>query len=101
MISQVRANFKANKEKASGQKKEISNEWVDQDDIDDQENHQNTSNQYNINMQPPKPNKKSSLEKYKPRMLGSDEKNGSVLNISNSFLNNTAINSGSKNRELD
>ncbi len=101
MISQVRANFKANKQKLSSQKKEIDNEWIDQDNIDDEENHQNTSNQYNITMQPPKPSKKGSLEKYKPKMMGSDQKNGSVLNISNSFLNNTALHSGSKNRQLD
>jgi hypothetical protein len=33
--------------------------------------------------------------------MGSEDKSASVLNISNSFLNHTGINSGHKNRELD
>ena len=94
IVSQVRANFHANRKK-SPQPAQGDHSWEDDSEQSDEENHQNSVNKTKIN--PPKVSTKSPLEQYRPPMTTSKKQN--VLNMSSNEANSTQLNS-SRSKEI-
>lgn len=99
IVSQVRAQFHANKQKSNHKPNQDEDEWEDEEAEDNQENFQNSANQITIITRPPRHNHKSPLEKYRPPMT-TNKKSPNILNLSTTELNNTNL-SGSRNKQID